>query len=307
MNLEELMATDAQPSKDAFSDQEFAKLIRKYKGLLKERERDKAFWEATNENLKIAYEKLDEKEQELSRAYAIIHEDLTVGRQVQQALLPRASDRMSAELDFAVYHKQLSEVGGDYYDFFKTRTGRYAIALLDISGHGVSAALVMTYLKALFTQIMENQESPQEIVDGVNRSCLTFLRKVKKYATVNFVVFGETSITYTCAGGFGMILHRGERMLFEKRDSYLGLREKPFRQKTLPFEKGDFLVLYTDVMIEAKNTRDEDYTVSRLNELVSANEGESVDVVLQICLEDYQAFRAKDSDDITFIALKKKA
>ncbi len=307
MKLEELLTSDAQPSKAALSDEDFVRLVRKYKGLLKERERDKAFWEATNENLKTAYEKLDEKEQELSRAYGIIREDLTVGRQVQQALLPRPSDKMAAELDIAVYHKQLSEVGGDYYDFFKTRGGRYAIGLLDISGHGVSAALVMTYLKALFTQIMENQESPREIVEGVNRSCFTFLKKVKKYATVNFVLFGDTSITYTCAGGFGMILHRGEQMLFEKPDSYLGLREKPFRQRTLPFERGDLLVMYTDGIVESKNARNEDYTVTRLNKLVSANAGKGVEEVLRICLDDYQAFRTKDTDDITLIALKKKA
>jgi sigma-B regulation protein RsbU (phosphoserine phosphatase) len=307
MTLEELLASDEPPSKEALSEEDFVRLVRKYRGLLKERDRDEAFWEATNDNLRIAYEKLDEKEQELVQAYAIIQEDLTVGRQVQQALLPRACDRMTAELDIAVYHKQLSEVGGDYYDFFKTKSGRYAIGLLDISGHGVSAALVMTYLKALFTQIMENQESPRTIVEGVNRSCLAFLRKVKKYATVNFVVFGETTITYTCAGGFGMILHHGEQMLFEKPDSYLGLREKAFRQKTLPFEKGDFLVLYTDGIVESKNAQDEDYTVSRLNKLVSTNEGKGADEVLRICLEDYRAFRAKDTDDITFIALKKKA
>jgi sigma-B regulation protein RsbU (phosphoserine phosphatase) len=307
MNLEDLLTSDSQPSKEALSDDDFVRLVRKYKGLLKERGRDKAFWEATNENLKIAYEKLDEKEHELARAYSIIQEDLTVGRQVQQALLPQVSDRMAAELDIAVYHKQLSEVGGDYYDFFKTRSGQYAIGVFDISGHGVSAALVMTYLKALFTQMMESRESPREIVEGVNRSCLGFLKEVKKYATVNFVLFSEGTVSYTCAGGFGMLLHRGTQTLFKKPDSFLGLREKPFRQNTLPFEKGDFMVLYTDGIVESKNARNEDYTVSRLNGLVSAHAPKGVGEVLRVCLEDYQSFREKDTDDVTLIALRKKA
>ncbi len=307
MSLEELLASDKQPTKGDLSEEDFAKLLRKYKGLLKERGRDKAFWEATNENLKIAYGKLDEKERELARAYAIIQEDLTVGRQVQQALRPKASGKMAAEMDIAVYHKQLAEVGGDYYDFFKTKNGDYAIGVFDISGHGVSAALVMTYLKALFTQMMETHDFPKEIVEEVNRSCFGFLREVKKYATVNFIVFGANSLTYTCAGGFGMLLRHGEPTLFQKRDNFLGLRERPFHQYTLPFEKGDFLVLYTDGIVEAKNVNNEDYTVSRLNRLVSSTAEKGVEEVLRVCLGDYQSFREKDTDDITFIALQKKA
>ena len=306
MNLEELLGSDKQATKRDLSEEDFAKLLRKYKGLLKEQGRDKAFWEATNENLKIAYGKLDEKDRELARAYAIIQEDLSVASHVQQSLQPKAPGKMAAELDIAVYHKQLTEVGGDYYDFFRTRSGEYAIGVFDISGHGVSAALVMTYLKALFTQTMETHESPREIVEAVNRSCYGFLREVKKYATTNFIVFGANSLTYTSAGGFGMLLHKGESTLFQKRDNFLGLRERPFHQYTLPFEKGDFLVLYTDGMVEAKNAKNEDYTVSRLNRLVSLNAEKEAAEVLRICLGDYQSFRERDTDDITFIALRKK-
>lgn len=307
MNLEELLAPDAKPTKDDLTQEDFAKLLRKYRGILKARERDTAFWEATNENLKIAYGKLDEKDRELARAYATIQEDLMVGSQVQRALLPKASAKMQGELDIAVYHKQLAEVGGDYYDFFRTKNGQYAIGVFDISGHGVSAALVMTYLKALFTQILETQESPRRIVEEVNHTCFGFLRQVKKYATVNFVVFEGDRITYTSAGGFGMLLHRGEATLFHKRDNFLGLRERPFSEYVLPFEKGDFLALYTDGIVEAKNASNQDYTVSRLNRLISANAEKGAAEVLRVCMDDYQSFREKDTDDITLIALRRKA
>ena len=123
MNLEELLAPDARPTKDDLTEEDFAKLLRKYRGILKARERDTAFWEATNENLKIAYGKLDEKDRELARAYATIQEDLMVGSQVQRALLPKASAKMQGELDIAVYHKQLAEVGGTTTTSSGRRTG----------------------------------------------------------------------------------------------------------------------------------------------------------------------------------------
>jgi sigma-B regulation protein RsbU (phosphoserine phosphatase) len=98
---------------------------------------------------------------------------------------------MLEQLELAVYHKQMTEVGGDYYDFFRTRDGHYAIGVFDISGHGVSAALIMAFLKAQFMQTMEQVERPKDIVEWVNNASLAFLREVRRYATVNFVVFDE--------------------------------------------------------------------------------------------------------------------
>ena len=155
------------------------KLVKKHKGLLKKRERDQAFWSATNDNLTKAYTTLDEKEKELTKAYEIIQEDLSVASQIQEAFLPNLYSKMQEELDIAVYHKQLSKVGGDYYDYFGTRKGGYAIGVFDISGHGVSAALVMAYLKAQFMMVMETIDSPKEIVEHINTSSYAFLRAVK--------------------------------------------------------------------------------------------------------------------------------
>ncbi len=306
MKLEELLESETLPSRTDLTEEDLARLVRKYRGLLKERERDRAFWAATNENLKIAYEKLDEKERELAKAYGIIQEDLSVASQIQAALLPKPLAKMEAELDLAVFHKQLSEVGGDYYDFFKTKSGSYAIGIFDISGHGVSAALVMTFLKAQFMLIMERLESAKEIVEGVNSISYGFLREVKKYATVNFVIFGQDKLRYTCGGGFGMLLHAKEPHFFAKKDHFLGLREKPFHEHELDFKKDDILVLYTDGMVEAQNDRGEDYSVSRLNQLIINNSEKQVEDILRVCLEDYRNFRSKDTDDITLIILRKK-
>jgi sigma-B regulation protein RsbU (phosphoserine phosphatase) len=306
MKLDDLLSADTLPSKADLDGEDLIRLLRKYKGLLKERERDKAFWAATNENLKLAYEKLDEKERELAKAYGIIQEDLSVASQIQQALLPKLLDKMNAELDLAVYHKQLSQVGGDYYDFFKADNGSYAIGVFDISGHGVSAALVMSYLKAQFMQVMGRFESPKEIVEWVNSTSIGFLKKVKKYATINFVVFFQNKIKYTCGGGFGMLLHNNNPCYFTKKDNFLGLRKKAFHEYELPFEKDDILAIYTDGMIEAQNEKGEDYTVARLNRLILDNSDKDVKEILNICLQDYQSFRTKDTDDLTLIVLRKK-
>ena len=306
MSLEELLSSGTIPNKKDLTEEELIKLFRKYRGLQKKQERDQAFWAATNENLKIAYDKLDEKERELAKAYEIIQDDLSVASKIQAAMLPQFTEKMASELEIAVYHKQLAEVGGDYYDFFKTCKGNYAIGVFDISGHGVSAALVMTYLKAQFMSVLENLGSPKQIVESVNNSCHEFLKTVKKYATVNFVVIDEASLRYVSGGGFGLLLSGKERKVFEKRDAFLGLRRRPFHEHELPFAKGDLLALYTDGIVEAQNDQGEDYSVQRLNDLIVGNAKKPVQEILDRCLEDYRKFRSKDSDDITMLILRKK-
>jgi sigma-B regulation protein RsbU (phosphoserine phosphatase) len=307
MSIEELLKEKTPPGKDDLSNDDINKLFMKFKGLLKERERDKAYWAATNENLKTAYEKLDEKDKELQKAYEIIRDDLSVAQKIQKGFLPQLTDQMKAELNLAVYHKQLFEVGGDYFDYFHTKKDRFAIGVFDISGHGVSAALVMTYLKAQFMQIMELLDNPKDIVGWVNNQSFDFLRSVKKYATVNFVVFQKNLIHYVCGGGFGLLLHGNKVSTFEKKDHFLGLRNKPFHEYEFPFQKNDLLVLFTDGIIEAQNEKKEDYSVARLKKLVINNSKKTPKEILKLCIQDYEHFRKSDFDDITLIILKKKA
>jgi sigma-B regulation protein RsbU (phosphoserine phosphatase) len=306
MSLDDLLESGADPGKDDLTEEELKKLFRKYRGLQKKQERDEAFWAATNENLKIAYEKLDEKDRELARAYAIIQDDLSVASKIQKALLPEPPKKLASELELAVYHKQLAEVGGDYYDFFKTCSGNFAIGVFDISGHGVSAALVMTYLKAQFMTILETLESPKEIVEWVNNASHDFLKTVKKYATVNFVVMNTKALRYVSGGGFGLLLSGKQSTVFEKRDAFLGLRRRPFHEYELGFKKGDLLAMYTDGMVEAQTDKGEDYTVNRLNNLIVKNAKKPVKDILKVCVDDYTKFTHKDSDDITLLILRKK-
>lgn len=306
MTLEEMLKSPTPPEQNELSKEELVRFYWKYRGQLKKWERANAFWEATNQNLSHAYEKLDEKERQLEHAYNLIQEDLEVGSRIQQALLPSTLEQMEDELELAVSHHQLAEVGGDYYDFFRTSDERYAIGVFDISGHGVSAALVMTYLKAQFMQTMEVLDQPKAIVERVNAISFRFLRSVKKYATVNFVKFEEDQLRYVCGGGFGYLLRQGEEHHFYKRDHFLGLRNKPFKEQTLPFASGDILALYTDGMIEGQNAERQDYTVKRLNSLIKDHRDKKVAEILDLCVKDYEQFREKDTDDITLLLLRKK-
>lgn len=303
MTLDELLRASAPPEDITLSPADLRRLYWKHRGLLKDAERDHAYWEATNQNLKRAYETLDEQERQLAAAYRIIRDDLEVASRIQTSLLPQ--ERELPGLDVAVHHKQLTEVGGDYYDFFRTRDDATAIGVFDISGHGVSAALVMAFLKAQFMLALDGLESPDAIVDAVNARSFAFLRGVKKYATVNFAVIGRDELRYACGGGFGLLLHGDAQHVFEKQAPFLGLRRKPYRQHRLPFVVGDLVALYTDGMVEAQDGDGRDYSVARLNDVIVQHRHAPPAEILTRCLEDYEGFRSEDTDDITLIIARR--
>jgi sigma-B regulation protein RsbU (phosphoserine phosphatase) len=306
MTLAEILQGSDPDRLAELSRDELRRLFWMYKGLVKRSERDTAYWQATNDNLRTAYERLDEQERELARAYQTIRQDLEVAQQVQHALLPKDHPEMLARFEISVYHKQMTEVGGDYYDFYRLRDGSHAIGLFDISGHGVSAALIMAYLKAQLIQTMEQVTRPSEIVEFLNNATLGFLREVRRYATVNFVAFGERSFRYVCGGGYGALVRGGEVHTFSKGDPFIGLRRRAYREFELPFDVGDVLALYTDGLVEAQDASGADYSTRRLHELVRAHADLPAAEILRRCLDDYGQFRRVDADDITLIILRRR-
>jgi sigma-B regulation protein RsbU (phosphoserine phosphatase) len=220
-------------------------------------------------------------------------------------LLPDRFGAIHSQLDIAIHHKQLSEVGGDYYDFFTLPGERHAIGVYDISGHGVSSALIMAFLKAQFANATRRLDSPAEIVDWVNQASISFLRHVRRYATVNFVVFSDRFIRYVSGGGYGLLVRRGTPCTFNRTGNFIGLRIKPFREFELPFEEGDLLALYTDGVPEAQGANGESYSVQRMNELIMQHSDEPVQVILDKCIEDYTRFRVAEADDVTLLILRR--
>lgn len=256
--------------------------------------------------LEATIEHADRIENDLQEKNKIMEDDLEVARGIQQSLLPDVS-AISSQLEVAIYHKQLDEVGGDYYDFSELPDKRVAVSVYDISGHGVPSALIMAFLKAQIENATKHSDSPSAIVDWVNRASYAFLRGVRRYATVNFVMFSDRFLRYVSGGGYGLLVRQGMQRTFNRVGNYIGLRTKPFREFELPFEQGDVLALYTDGMVEAQDASGKGYTVQRLNDLIARHSEEPVQEILNRCVEDYTSFRARDTDDITLLILRRCA
>jgi phosphoserine phosphatase RsbU/P len=209
--------------------------------------------------LAAAYAARTVETQELLRtaeATRRVARDLEIAREVQQRLLAGAHAHDVAGIEFAAACRPASEVGGDYYDLLPLPGGRVAIAVGDISGKGIAAALMMASVQAtLHALVLQDSWQPADLVARLNQSVLA--AGTGRYSTLFFAVFDPAAGTLTAVNGghcYPLVVHGTEIIEAREGGPPIGLLPgAEYRQQLLPFVPGDSLICFTDGLTEAQN------------------------------------------------------
>ena len=203
-----------------------------------------------------------------------LESELSIAREVQSQLFPQQVPQIEGvELD-AVW-RAARTVSGDYYDFFPLGPTRCAMVIADISGKGISAALLMASLQAaLRSQIVLNPEGaskPAELVGRLNRH-LYLNTSEERYATLFYAVIDTAAHTldYTNAGHLPPLYVAGDQVKkLEAGGMVVGLFDDcTFEQGTIQIEPQSLLVAYTDGLTEPENVYGEEFGTRRIIEAV---------------------------------------
>jgi sigma-B regulation protein RsbU (phosphoserine phosphatase) len=236
--------------------------------------------------------------------------DLDMASHIQRKLLPKLDVKLDGwELHY--HYAPVGSVSGDYCDVIPASNGagENYFLLGDVSGHGVAASMLMTQLHATFRSLVSLSLPVNKLVEMVNR---IFCESVPSghYATL---VCGRASrsgdVEISNAGHLPVLAVQGGKV------ARLGATSVPlgmFCSGSFPVQKvqlgaGDSLVLYTDGLSEARNTRDAEYGIGRLTNLVGQQHGLSPQALVQACLEDLRTFSsdAPRNDDLTVMVLRR--
>jgi sigma-B regulation protein RsbU (phosphoserine phosphatase) len=214
-------------------------------------------------------------------------------------------------LDYIGYCRSARGVGGDYYDFLSLGHNSLGIGLGDISGKGISAALLMATLQALLrSNAPQKGTELDELFKTMNRLLCTSAAK-GKYATFFYGVFDadKRSLVYVNAGHLPPMLFRSSGEVWRLKTGGMVLGMVPhasYTKEQIELQSEDLLVIFSDGVSEAMNMKEEEFGEDRLIELVKNNPGKSAEEVKQLILaeiEDFVGF-APQHDDLTLVVAR---
>lgn len=241
-----------------------------------------------------------------------LEHELLFARQIQERFWPDEPPRIPG-VEIAAKSEPSTQVGGDYYDFIPLSDGRIGIAIGDVSGKDVAAALLMaTARMALRTQAEEGSHSLSEIFFRVNN---TIYRDTspEKFLTLFYGVLDVHNLTLDYVNGAHNppILYNyytGKLKLLEIGGTLVGMFENmEYEEDRVALQKGDILVMYTDGITEASNVEGEMFGEERLRDIIfQGGKKLSAMQLLQRIYDEVKRFSEgmPQQDDLTLIVMK---
>lgn len=243
-----------------------------------------------------------------------IQADLDIAQEVQEQLYPRTVPRVEG-LDLNAFLKPARSVSGDYYDYQLLSPNRLAIAVGDVAGKGISAAILMANVQsALRAQLPvggtdADRVEVSAIVSHLNRHLYAHTTP-EKYATFFLAVYDarQNLLTATNAGHLPPLLFRGGNV---ERLPVNGMVVGAFPmaqydETVLELHPGDLLLLYTDGITEPENEFEEMFGEERLIQVVQQNLDQPAEVIAQKIVEAVERWihSPESSDDMTLLVIR---
>jgi sigma-B regulation protein RsbU (phosphoserine phosphatase) len=229
------------------------------------------------DSMTVSVQRLMQESEERMR----LQSELEIAREVQNRLFPESAPRVPG-LELYGVCKAARSVSGDYYDFLELDENRVGLVLGDVSGKGISAALLMaaiqSALRAQFYDGAGGKEGlppprllPAQVVERLNRQ-LYASTPLEKYVTFFFAIYEATTrqLSYTNAGHLPPLLFRGDRLeRLRTGGTVVGLFPgMTYEVGEVQLERGDLLVAYTDGLTEPENIYGEEFGEGRLLEVL---------------------------------------
>lgn len=247
------------------------------------------------------------------QSHARIQKELDSAQDIQRMLIPKTAPQIPG-LKISAKTRPASEIGGDTFDFF-SKDGRSILYVGDSTGHGIPAGIVMIMVDVLLETFIEMESTLRGMVIKLNQYLKPHL-KPSMFMTMILLEWlpTERKLKWVGAGHEYIIhvkTHKGEVELIKSGGLAVGMLpdiEKFVQEKEITLDADDFVVLYSDGIVEAKNIVGELYTLSRLQEFLKAHAGAEVstDTLFEKIAIDVGRFMEGQAqlDDMTLIVMK---
>ncbi len=236
--------------------------------------------------------------------------ELEIGKIVQATLLPEAHYQ-SQRVEIFARSVSMTKMGGDYFDYCRPAPGKTGVFMGDVAGHGIPAALIMAMAKAIVTIDHESLGDPSRLLTSLH-DVLFKLKSdgFKRMMTCQYLVIDDQTgaCRFANAGHCYPIIvsESGRKSTFaEIVGSPVGIsRRARYSNSDLAIEPGDTVILYSDGMLEARNSREIEYGPERLLELARQSWHKDIQQYYNNLYQANLAWSDKVEDDITIVLIR---
>ena len=246
---------------------------------------------------------------EEEKKFLLIQQEIQVASEIQKNLLPQEMPSIKG-YDIYAINIPAQEVGGDYYDFIKIAETKTAVALGDVSGKGLPAAMLMANLQATLRGQLLYCNCAKDCIKRAN-NLLHKSTSISKFVTLFFGIIDTENNTLTyCNAGHNkpIFIINGEINKLDKGGLLLGcIEDSEYDEEEILFEKGSTLVIFSDGITEAMNEAEEEYGDERLENILMDNIKESSQEIIKNIINDVKLYvgNNRQSDDITIMIIKR--
>jgi PAS domain S-box-containing protein len=270
---------------------------------------------------KHAEEALREANRQLEIINRRMKEDLEAAAAIQSSLLPARKPR-SKDLRFSWVSQPCEELGGDTFNVFPLDDQRFAVYMVDVSGHGVRASLLSFTLshwflrlsqknsRAVTKEILAARFSPVEVAEELNRQFQMDMENPQYFTMCYGVIDARTrEFRFVSAGNPPLAVARGNGTteVLKIEGFPIGIVEKPeYSEKVIRLDPGDRVFLYTDGLTEAEDKHDNPYGIEKLAEKILANKKYTLEDCVDSIMKSVNA-RASSrglEDDVSILAFE---
>jgi serine phosphatase RsbU (regulator of sigma subunit) len=224
--------------------------------------------------------------------------DQIAARQIQQTLQPGKLDELPG-YEVESFYRPLREVGGDYFDVIELFANRTLLAFADVSGKGISAALLAANIQALVRSIASVESTPLALAKQINKH-LSRYTPSDRFATAVFIVLSRDSgeLTYVNAGhNAPIVFSSGSATFLEATGLPLGLFvDAEFEVRTAVMSQGSTLLIFTDGLTDSVQG---EYPESRLRDAFAESTGRTMANLISLVDPKF------NEDDITILLVKR--
>jgi sigma-B regulation protein RsbU (phosphoserine phosphatase) len=238
-----------------------------------------------------------------------LEEELSIAKRIQQSFLPREDPELFG-FDICGINIPSEEVGGDYYDFIPIIDNQMGVAIGDVSGKGIPAALIMAFFRASLIAEIRNNYAIRSIMFKVN-NLLFESTEPDIYVTA---VYGVLDIknkifTFANAGHNPPLLRHANGKMENLTQGGMALgafENSKYEERPIKLNPGDIIVLYTDGVTETKNAQDEEFGTQRLKQVIndsSSMKAKEIRESIHDAVKDFTSSSSQE-DDLTLVVIK---